>query len=117
MGNYLSIKLAGAKSVVLSTACFGFFAVITGLSSSWLLVSICRFLSGFGIGGVFVTTVILISELWTDKKRAIIQELFLLLSGWFFAAGAINNLTEIGALLLDRHSSFIVSDHSRIHFT
>ena len=88
-------KIGRAKSVVLSTACFGLFAVITGLSSSWLLVSLCRFLSGFGIGGVLVTTVILISELWTDKKRAIIQGIVsLAMPVGFFAAGAINNLTE-----------------------
>jgi len=88
-------KIGRAKSVVLSTACFGLFAVITGLSSSWLLVSLCRFLSGFGIGGVLVTTVILIAELWTDKKRAIIQGIVsLAMPVGFFAAGAINNLTE-----------------------
>jgi MFS family permease len=88
-------RIGRAKSVVLSTACFGLFAVITGLSSSWLLVSLCRFLSGFGIGGVVVTTVILIAELWTDKKRAIIQGIVsLAMPVGFFAAGAINNLTE-----------------------
>ena len=88
-------RIGRAKSVVLSTACFSLFAVITGLSSSWLLVSVCRFLSGFGIGGVLVTTVILIAELWTDKKRAIIQGIVsLAMPVGFFAAGAINNLTE-----------------------
>src|SRR6187399_1720739 len=63
-------KIGRSKSVVLSTACFGFFAIVTGLSSSWFLVSVCRFFTGFGIGGVLVTTVILIAELWEVKKRA-----------------------------------------------
>src|SRR5678809_1406628 len=71
-------KIGRSKSIVLSTACFGLFAVVTGLSSSWLLVSVCRFFSGFGIGGVLVTTVILIAELWKDKKVAIIQGLSLI---------------------------------------
>jgi MFS family permease len=80
---------------MLSTACFGLFAIITGLSSSWFLVSICRFFSGFGIGGVLVTTVILIAELWKDKTRAIIQGIVsLAMPVGFFAAGAINNFTE-----------------------
>jgi predicted MFS family arabinose efflux permease len=88
-------KIGRKKSVILSTACFGLFAVATGLSSSWFLVSACRFLSGFGIGGVLVTTVILIAELWTDKGRAIVQGIVsVAMPVGFFAAGAINNLTE-----------------------
>lgn len=88
-------KIGRSRSVVLSTACFGLFAIITGLSSSWLLVSICRFFSGFGIGGVLVTTVILIAELWNDKEVAIIQGIVsLAMPVGFFAAGAINNFTE-----------------------
>ena len=88
-------KIGRSRSVILSTACFGLFAIITGLSSSWFFVSICRFFSGFGIGGVLVTTVILIAELWKDKKRAIIQGIIsLAMPVGFFAAGAINNLTE-----------------------
>ena len=88
-------KIGRSRSVVLSTACFGLFAIITGLSSSWFLVSICRFFSGFGIGGVLVTTVILIEELWSEKKKAIIQGIVsLAMPVGFFAAGAINNFTE-----------------------
>jgi predicted MFS family arabinose efflux permease len=88
-------KIGRAKSVVLSTACFGLFALITGLSSSWLLVSICRFLSGFGIGGVLVTTTILVGELWPEKKKAVMQGIVsVAMPIGFFAAGAINNFTE-----------------------
>ena len=88
-------KIGRSRSVVLSIACFALFAVITGLSSSWLLVSICRFFSGFGIGGVLVTTVILIAELWEAKKGAILQGIVsLAMPVGFFAAGAINNFTE-----------------------
>jgi MFS family permease len=88
-------KIGRSKAVILSTACFGLFAVITGLSSSWFLVSACRFLSGFGIGGVLVTTVILIAELWPEKNKAIVQGIVsLAMPVGFFVAGAINNLTE-----------------------
>jgi MFS family permease len=88
-------KIGRSRAVVLSTGCFGLFAIITGLSSSWFLISICRFFSGFGIGGVLVTSVILIAELWKDKKRAIVQGIVsLAMPVGFFAAGAINNLTE-----------------------
>lgn len=88
-------KIGRARSVILSTACFGLFAVITGLSSSWFLVSICRFLSGFGIGGVLVTTTILVGELWPEKKKAVMQGIVsVAMPVGFFAAGAINNFTE-----------------------
>ncbi|MDP4264792.1 MAG: MFS transporter [Bacteroidota bacterium] len=88
-------KTGRSKSVILSTACFGLFAILTGQSSSWFFVSACRFLSGFGIGGVLVTTVILIAELWTGKKIAIIQGIVsLAMPVGFFVAGAINNGVE-----------------------
>lgn len=97
-------KIGRSKSVILSTACFGLFALITGLSSSWLLVSICRFLSGFGIGGVLVTTTILVGELWTEKKKAVMQGIVsVAMPVGFFAAGAINNFTE------DWRTAFYVS--------
>src|SRR5690348_1024124 len=42
-------RIGRAKSLILSTACFGLFASLTGITSSWFFVSACRFLSGFGI--------------------------------------------------------------------
>ena len=85
-------KIGRARSVALSIGCFALFSIITGISSSWLLVSFCRFFSGFGIGGVLVTTVILIEELWSAKKKAIVQGIVsLAMPVGFFAAGAINN--------------------------
>jgi predicted MFS family arabinose efflux permease len=88
-------RIGRAKSVVLSTAFFGLIAAVTGLSSSWLLVSACRFLSGFGIGGVLVTTSVFVSELWPKKKKAIVLGIVsLAMPVGFFAAGAINNFTE-----------------------
>lgn len=87
-------KTGRSRSVMLSTACFGVFAICTGLSSSWMLVSMCRFLTGFGIGGVLVTTTILIAECWSGKKQAIIQGIVsVAMPIGFFAAGIINNIT------------------------
>lgn len=116
-------KIGRARSVVLSTACFGLFALLTGLSSSWLLVSISRFFSGFGIGGVLVTTVILIAELWSEKKIAIVQGIVsLAMPVGFFAAGAINNFTGdwktafwigIAPLLLSVVAAFILPESEK----
>jgi len=86
-------KMGRSKSVILSTACYGVFTLLTTVSSSWLLVCVCRFLSGFGIGGVLVTTTILVSEIFTEKKRTVMLGIVSVgVPVGFFAAGAINNL-------------------------
>jgi MFS family permease len=88
-------RIGRSRSVILSTACYGLFSLITSLSTTWVIASISRFFSGFGIGGVLVTTTVLISEMWPEKKRAI--ALGILSTGipvGFFAAGAINNLVS-----------------------
>jgi MFS family permease len=60
------------KSFVYATLCYGLFTILTGFSPSWLLVVFCRFLSGFGIGGVLVVTTMLISEGYQTKKRVVL---------------------------------------------
>ncbi|TMI68263.1 MAG: MFS transporter [Bacteroidetes bacterium] len=89
----ISDKTGRARSLILSTACLGIFSIVTAVSSSWSLVVVSRFLSGFGIGGVMVIAVILVAELWTGKSIAVIQGFIsLAMPLGFFAAGAINNL-------------------------
>ena len=88
-------KIGRSKSVALSIGCFGLFAVLTGLSSSWTMVTVCRFFSGFGIGGLLVTSTVLAAELWSNKSRAIVLGFIsLAMPVGFFVAGAINNATE-----------------------
>jgi MFS family permease len=90
---FICDKIGRSRSVILSTACYGLFTLITAVSSTWLLASVSRFFSGFGIGGVLVTTTILISEIWPKKKRAIVLGIVSIgIPVGFFAAGAINNL-------------------------
>jgi predicted MFS family arabinose efflux permease len=64
--------LGRKKSFIYATICYGLFTIMTGLSPTWFSVVLCRFLSGFGIGGVLVITNILISEGYQDKKRGIL---------------------------------------------
>jgi MFS family permease len=88
-------RIGRSGSVVLSTFCYSLFTILTALAPSWMLVSVCRFFSGFGIGGVLVTTTILVAELWPSKKVAVIQGMVsLAMPVGFFVAGAINNFTE-----------------------
>jgi MFS family permease len=64
--------LGRKKTFIYATLCYGFFTVLTGFAPSWLSVVICRFLSGFGIGGVLVITTMLVSEGYQEKKRAVL---------------------------------------------
>jgi MFS family permease len=64
--------LGRKKSFIYATCCYGIFTILTGMAPSWFLVVACRFLSGFGIGGVLVITTMLISEGYQEKKREVL---------------------------------------------
>ncbi|MDE3214710.1 MAG: MFS transporter [Bacteroidota bacterium] len=90
---YICDKIGRSRSVILSTALYGLFTTLTAFSSSWVLVGTFRFITGFGIGGVLVTTNILIAELWPERKRAIALGIVsAAMPVGFIAAGALNNL-------------------------
>lgn len=95
-------KIGRAKSVILSTALYSLFTVLTAFSASWIMVGIYRFITGFGVGGVILTTNILVAELWSEKKKAV--ALGIVSAGvpvGFIAAGAMNNL------FADWHQGFL----------
>jgi MFS family permease len=86
-------RIGRARSVMLSTLCYGLFTVLTALSPSWEMVVVCRLLSGFGVGGVLVTTTIMVSEAWTGKRRAVaLGILSISIPVGIFSAGLINYL-------------------------
>jgi len=65
-------RLGRKKSFIYATLCYGLFTMFTGLAPTWIMVVICRFISGFGIGGVLVVTTMLISEGYQEKRRAVL---------------------------------------------
>ncbi len=90
---FICDKIGRSKAVLLSTALYGLFTVLTAFSSSWLLVGVYRFITGFGVGGVILTTNILIAEVWPEKKKAIaIGIVSSAMPVGFIVAGAMNNL-------------------------
>jgi len=90
---FICDRIGRSKAVILSTAFYGIFTVLTAFSSSWLMVGVYRFLTGFGVGGVIVTTNILVSELWPEKKRAVVLGIVsAAMPVGFIVAGAMNNL-------------------------
>ena len=95
-------KIGRAKAVILSTAVYGLFTVLTAFSASWLMVGIYRFITGFGVGGVILTTNILVAEVWPEKKRAVALGIIsAAMPVGFIAAGAMN------VLLPDWHNAFL----------
>ena len=86
-------KIGRARAVMLSTLCYGAFTVLTAACPSWWLVTFCRLLSGFGVGGVLVTTTMMVSESWTGKGRAVaLGILSISIPVGIFSAGLINYL-------------------------
>jgi MFS family permease len=79
------------QSFIYATLCYGVFTILTGFSSNWVVVVFFRFLSGFGVGGVLVTTTILVSEAFRDKRRAVaLGILSISIPIGIFSAGLIN---------------------------
>jgi MFS family permease len=90
---FICDKIGRSKAVVFSTALYGLFTVLTAFSSSWLIVGVYRFVTGFGVGGVIVTTNILIAEIWPEKKRAVALGIIsAAMPVGFIVTGALNNL-------------------------
>ena len=89
----ISDKVGRKKGFILCTIFYGVFTALTTISPTWFLVMLCRFLAGFGVGGVLVTTTILVAEAWTDRKKAIaLGILSISIPVGIFSAGLINYL-------------------------
>lgn len=95
-------KIGRVKAVAFSTALYGLFTVLTAFISSWVLIGVCRFITGFGVGGILVTTNILIAELWPEKNRAVALGIVsAAMPVGFILVGALNNS------LSNWHSAFL----------
>jgi len=86
-------RIGRARTVMLSTVCYGLFTVLVAIAPSWWMVTGCRFVSGFGVGGVLVTTTMMVSESWSGKGRAVaLGILSISIPVGIFSAGLINFL-------------------------
>lgn len=87
----ISDKAGRKTAVIFSIACYGVFTILTGYMPNWWAVVICRFFSGFGLGGVLVTTTTLMMEEWPKKTRAIfLGFLSIAIPVGIFSAGVID---------------------------
>jgi len=87
----ISDKAGRKTAVIFSIASYGVFTILTGYMPNWWAVVICRFFSGFGLGGVLVTTTTLMMEEWPKKTRAIfLGFLSIAIPVGIFSAGLID---------------------------
>lgn len=67
----LSDRTGRKKALLLSIACYGLFTLLTGMMQNWWGIVLCRFMSGFGVGGVLVISITMVSEAWPTKNKAV----------------------------------------------
>ncbi|MCO5947504.1 MFS transporter [Mucilaginibacter flavidus] len=67
----ISDKIGRKKAIILATASYGLFTILTGFMTGWGGIMVCRFMSGFGVGGDLVIVFTLISEVWPQKSKAV----------------------------------------------
>jgi MFS family permease len=121
----ISDKMGRKKALLLAIGSYGIFTILTGLMPTWWGVMLCRFFSGFGVGGVLVTSITLVSEVWPAKSKAvIIGILSIAFPVGIFSAGVINlivsswrsgflvgviplTLALIGALVLNESENWL----------
>lgn len=88
---YTCDRIGRKKALLLAIACYGSFTILTGMMPNWWGVVICRFFSGFGVGGVLVISFTLLSEVWPQKSKAVfIGIMSIAFPIGIFSAGLIN---------------------------
>ncbi|MHA4894331.1 MFS transporter [Pedobacter sp. PWIIR3] len=87
----ISDKIGRKQALLYAIACYGIFTFLTGLMPQWIGVVLCRFMSGFGVGGVLVVSFTLLSEVWPQKSKAIVTGIIsIAFPVGIFSAGLIN---------------------------
>ena len=91
----VSDAIGRKKSLVLSIAMYGLFTVLTGTMQTWWGIVLCRFLSGFGVGGVLVIGFTIMSEVWPQRSRPVyVGILSISFPVGIFSAGLINYIVS-----------------------
>ena len=87
----ISDRIGRKKALLYAIACYGIFTFLTGLMPQWLGIIVCRFMSGFGVGGVLVVSFTLLSEVWPQRSKAVVTGILsIAFPVGIFSAGLIN---------------------------
>jgi len=91
----ISDKIGRSRSLCLSMACSGIFTVLIGFVSNWEYVVLFRFLAGFGVGGVLVTSTTLLAEIFPERLRAIYIGIMTIgFPVGIFSSGLVNSMVS-----------------------
>jgi MFS family permease len=91
----ISDRIGRKTSLLLTIGCLALFTMFTGLMTNWWGVVLCRFMSGFGTGGLLVISFTLISEVWPEKNRAVVTGILSIsVPVGIFSAGVIDYLVS-----------------------
>lgn len=92
---FVSDRLGRKPALVLSTLLIGLFTTLTSFAEGWQILSVFRFLSGAGVGGVLVSSTIIIAEEWPERSRNIMLGILsITIPVGIFAAGFITYSIE-----------------------
>lgn len=88
-------RIGRKKALLFTITCYGLFTILTGFMNHWAGIVVCRFFSGFGVGGVAVLAYTMVSEVWPVKSRSIvIGILSIAFPVGIFSAGLINYMVS-----------------------
>ncbi|RYY60514.1 MAG: MFS transporter [Chitinophagaceae bacterium] len=88
---WLSDRSGRKPAVIFSIACCGLFTILTGFMTEWWEVVACRFMTGFGLGAILVTTTTIMMEEWPQPSRAIFMGILSIsIPVGIFSAGLID---------------------------
>jgi len=87
----ISDKTGRKTALLLAIGSYGLFTILTGFMPNWYGIIFCRFMSGFGVGGLLVVSVTLLAEVWPERSRAVsIGIISIAFPIGIFSAGLIN---------------------------
>src|SRR3569833_444555 len=90
----ISDKIGRKMALVVAAASYGIFTILTGYMTGWGCIMVCRFMSGFGVGGDLVIAFTLVSEVWPQKTKAVYTGILsIAFPVGIFSAGVINMIT------------------------
>jgi len=69
----LSDRFGRKKVLAFSVALYGIATLSIVIAADWYLLMGLRFLAGIGVGGTLVLSTVMISEIWPEKSRSIVQ--------------------------------------------
>lgn len=68
----ISDRIGRKKALLSAITWYGLFTLLTAFMQNWWGIVICRFMSGFGVGGVLVISLTMLSEVWPGKNKSVV---------------------------------------------